>query len=79
MLISSPTMLALQGRRAVSTSSCPCCSAAPKHTLHAVFQCSAIRNIWNQVQLEVRIDGALSFVDWWVVHGCTLTKEKLLC
>ena len=72
-----PTMLALQRRRVVSTSSYPCCSAALEDTLHAVFQCSAICNIWNQVQLEVRIDGALSFVDCWAVHGCTLTKEKL--
>ena len=35
-----PTMLALQGRRVVSTNSCPSCSAAPEDTLHAVFQCS---------------------------------------
>ena len=39
--------------------------------------CSAIRDICNQVQLKVRIDGAFSFVDWWAARGCTLTKEKL--
>ena len=72
-----PTMQALHGRRVVNTSMCPCCRDAIEDTIHTVFRCSTIKNIWTQALVEMNSGSAHSFVEWWWVQRKKIPMEEL--